>query len=57
MPVAPVQNVLAKTMLTHIGIALTLGGAAAAAFWTQHVIPNREIRAAYYKKYNAERSA
>ncbi|KAF8980147.1 hypothetical protein BGZ46_004576 [Entomortierella lignicola] len=52
--VAPVQNLLAKSMLTHIGLSLTVGSVAAFGFWHGVVIPNRAIRDQYYIKVKAE---
>ncbi|KAK3808384.1 MAG: hypothetical protein J3Q66DRAFT_354645 [Benniella sp.] len=54
--VAPTQNLLAKNMLTHIGIALTLGGTAAFGFWHKVVVPNRNIREEYYVKLRADKA-
>ncbi|KAG0351908.1 hypothetical protein BG005_008601 [Podila minutissima] len=54
--IAPVQNQLAKNMLTHIGVGLALGTAAAYGFWHKVVLTNREERSAFYVKYNANRA-
>ncbi|KAG0000009.1 hypothetical protein BGZ80_006147 [Entomortierella chlamydospora] len=54
--VAPIQNMLAKSMLTHIAISLTIGGVAAAAFWNGVVLPNRAIRDQYVAKERAARA-
>ncbi|KAF9286111.1 hypothetical protein BGZ68_003189 [Mortierella alpina] len=51
--IAPVQNQLSKSMLTHIGIGLTLGTAAAYGFWHKIVLSNRSQREQFYVKYNA----
>ncbi|KAG0212036.1 hypothetical protein BGX28_006934 [Mortierella sp. GBA30] len=56
MAVAPVQNMLAKSMLTHIGVALTLGGTAAYTFWHQIVMTNRNAREEYYVNIRANRA-
>ncbi|KAF9100026.1 hypothetical protein BGX23_007480 [Mortierella sp. AD031] len=54
--IAPVQNQLSKSMLTHIGIALTLGGGAAFTFWNKIAMAGRADREAYYVKIRAERA-
>ncbi|CAO3569876.1 unnamed protein product [Mortierella alpina] len=55
MAIAPVQNMLAKSMLTHIGIALTLGGTAAFTFWYKIAQANRISREQYYVNLRANR--
>ncbi|KAF9332354.1 hypothetical protein BG006_004777 [Podila minutissima] len=57
MAIAPVQHMLSKSMLTHIGIALTLGGGSAYTFWYKDVMVRREMRDQYYIKDRAERAA
>ncbi|KAF9210245.1 hypothetical protein CPB97_010937 [Podila verticillata] len=57
MAIAPVQHQLSKSMLTHIGIALTLGGGSAFTFWYKNVLVRREVREQYYIKDRAERAA
>ncbi|KAI7816653.1 hypothetical protein BC939DRAFT_468286 [Gamsiella multidivaricata] len=53
--IAPVKNLLAKSMLTHIGLSLTFGTAVAYGFWHKNVLPNRELRQNFYIQYNANR--
>ncbi|KAF9174944.1 hypothetical protein BGX21_000033 [Mortierella sp. AD011] len=54
--VAPIQNMLAKSMLTHITLGLTIGGVTAAAFWNGIVLPNRASREQYLAKERASRA-
>ncbi|KAI1319294.1 hypothetical protein EDD11_004431 [Mortierella claussenii] len=54
--VAPVKNLLAKSMLTHIGLSLGVGTVVAYGFWHQVVLSNRAIRNDYYVKYNANKA-
>ncbi|KAG9325057.1 hypothetical protein KVV02_008529 [Mortierella alpina] len=46
-------GIWSKSMLTHIGIGLTLGTAAAYGFWHKIVLSNRSQREQFYVKYNA----
>ncbi|KAG0045197.1 hypothetical protein BGZ83_009571 [Gryganskiella cystojenkinii] len=54
--IAPVQNQLSKSMLTHITIGLTLGTAAAYGYWYKSVLTNRSQREAFYVKYNSNKA-
>ncbi|ORZ10593.1 hypothetical protein BCR41DRAFT_398243 [Lobosporangium transversale] len=54
--VAPVQNLLAKSMLSHIGFSLTFGTVAAYGYWYKVALANRNTRTEYYLKYNANRA-
>ncbi|KAF9189983.1 hypothetical protein BGZ51_009045 [Haplosporangium sp. Z 767] len=54
--IAPVQNQLAKSMLTHIGIALTLGGGSAYYFWYRVSVPGRLARQDYVAQLHANRA-
>ncbi|KAF9953525.1 hypothetical protein BGZ65_004619 [Modicella reniformis] len=54
--VAPVQNLLAKSMITHIGISLTLGSVAAYGYWHTVVLPGRNAREEFYVKNNANKA-
>ncbi|KAF9920285.1 hypothetical protein FBU30_009904 [Linnemannia zychae] len=51
--IAPVQNQLSKSMLTHIGIALTLGTTAAYTYWHKVALDGRQRREAYYASLKA----
>ncbi|KAF9585702.1 hypothetical protein BGW38_001149 [Lunasporangiospora selenospora] len=54
--IAPVQNMLGKSMLAHITFSLALGGAAAGAFWGKIVLPNRQARDQYYVNLHANKA-
>ncbi|KAF9375259.1 hypothetical protein CPB97_011576 [Podila verticillata] len=54
--IAPVQNLLAKNMLLHIGVGLGLGTVAAYAYWNKVAMANRDERIAFYVKYNANKA-
>ncbi|KAF9114831.1 hypothetical protein BGX27_009668 [Mortierella sp. AM989] len=54
--VAPVQNLLAKSMLTHIGLSLAVGSVAAYGFWHGTVLSNRALRDQYYVKLRANQA-
>ncbi|KAG0322371.1 hypothetical protein BGZ99_003369 [Dissophora globulifera] len=54
--VAPVKNLLAKSMLNHIGFSLALGTVAAYASWHSITLPAREVRKEFYIKYNANKA-
>ncbi|KAG0239460.1 hypothetical protein BGW41_007642 [Actinomortierella wolfii] len=57
MAVPQVQNQLSKAMLTHIGLALTVGGTAAFSFWYGHVLPSRAYRAQYTAEERVRRNS
>ncbi|KAF9096900.1 hypothetical protein BGX29_000357 [Mortierella sp. GBA35] len=54
--IAPVQNQLSKSMLTHIAIGLALGTTAAYGYWHKIALTNRAQRQAYYVKYDAAKA-
>ncbi|KAF9127822.1 hypothetical protein BGW39_005611 [Mortierella sp. 14UC] len=54
--IAPVQNQLSKSMLTHIGIAMTLGTSAAYAYWHKVALHGRYQREAYYVNLKANKA-
>ncbi|KAI8360245.1 hypothetical protein B0O80DRAFT_438823 [Mortierella sp. GBAus27b] len=54
--VAPTKNLLAKSMLSHIGIALALGSVSAYGFWHKVVLPSRVAREQFYIKDKAARA-
>ncbi|KAF9147764.1 hypothetical protein BG015_010534 [Linnemannia schmuckeri] len=54
--IAPVQNQLSKSMLMHIGIAMTLGTSAAYTYWHKIALGNRSQREAYYLNLKANKA-